>query len=54
MFCAWGAEEHGLIGSTEWVEVQILFISYKELTFLSWEKTSNQLCDGFEKFKDCG
>lgn len=21
VFCAWGAEEHGLIGSTEWVEV---------------------------------
>ena len=21
MFCSWGAEEYGLIGSTEWVEV---------------------------------
>jgi len=22
VFCSWGAEEHGLIGSTEWVEVK--------------------------------
>jgi len=21
VFCSWGAEEYGLIGSTEWVEV---------------------------------
>jgi len=24
MFCAWGAEEAGLIGSREWVEVSLL------------------------------
>ena len=24
VFCSWGSEEHGLIGSTEWVEVSIL------------------------------
>ena len=25
IFCSWGAEEFGLIGSTEWVEVRMRF-----------------------------
>ena len=25
MFCSWGAEEYGLVGSTEWVQVMWYF-----------------------------
>lgn len=28
MFCSWDAEEFGLIGSTEWVEVKNLIIAF--------------------------
>ena len=27
VFCSWGAEEYGLIGSTEWVEVTTLYLT---------------------------
>lgn len=26
VFCSWGAEEYGLVGSTEWVEVSIFLV----------------------------
>ena len=26
MFCSWGAEEYGLVGSYEWVEVKSLIL----------------------------
>ena len=30
IFCSWGGEEHGLIGSTEWTEVTLHSIFNKE------------------------
>lgn len=32
VFCSWGGEEQGLIGSTEWVEVGVCFISSNTYT----------------------
>lgn len=34
VFCSWGAEEHGLFGSTEWVEVIILYATTFDMTCL--------------------
>ena len=30
VFCSWGAEEYGLIGSSEWVEVSIIAVLLQE------------------------
>ena len=53
MFCSWGAEEYGLIGSTEWVEVnpnlpgnslnQILFVLIYDVVKIAQKKKRNQI-----------
>lgn len=35
MFCSWGAEEYGLIGSTEWVEVGKIHILSNQMLDLN-------------------
>nr|XP_015205974.1 PREDICTED: putative N-acetylated-alpha-linked acidic dipeptidase [Lepisosteus oculatus] len=35
MFCNWGAEEHGLIGSTEWVEELIKTLGNRAVAYLN-------------------
>jgi N-acetylated-alpha-linked acidic dipeptidase len=34
MFISWGAEEYGLIGSYEWVDVIMIFLYYSQLEFV--------------------
>ncbi|XP_006824294.1 N-acetylated-alpha-linked acidic dipeptidase 2-like, partial [Saccoglossus kowalevskii] len=35
VFCSWGAEEYGLIGSTEWVEENMKSLSSKAVVYLN-------------------
>ncbi|XP_056014480.1 glutamate carboxypeptidase 2-like isoform X2 [Ostrea edulis] len=35
VFCAWGAEEHGLIGSTEWVEEHMKVLYERAVAYLN-------------------
>ena len=46
MLCSWDAEEYGLMGSWEWVEVHVLFISMPFLTvnLKSVQKSSQMSC----------
>ncbi|MGH0181030.1 UNVERIFIED_CONTAM: hypothetical protein FKN15_005786 [Acipenser sinensis] len=35
VFCSWGAEEHGLIGSTEWVEELVKILGTRAVAYLN-------------------
>ncbi|XP_052275937.1 N-acetylated-alpha-linked acidic dipeptidase 2-like isoform X2 [Dreissena polymorpha] len=35
MFCSWGAEEYGLIGSTEWVEHYVKTLGFRAVAYLN-------------------
>ncbi|CAL1549053.1 unnamed protein product, partial [Lymnaea stagnalis] len=35
MFCSWGAEEYGLIGSTEWVEQYVATLRERAVAYIN-------------------
>lgn len=41
VFCAWGAEEHGLIGSTEWVEVGASLEQFRRKPHVAFQTDGN-------------
>jgi N-acetylated-alpha-linked acidic dipeptidase len=40
VFCAWGAEEFGIIGSTEWVEAQVDLLQQATIAYLNLDMAS--------------
>ncbi|XP_048581460.1 N-acetylated-alpha-linked acidic dipeptidase 2 isoform X2 [Nematostella vectensis] len=41
MLCSWGAEEHGIIGSTEWVEENLKVLESKAVVYLNMDVAVN-------------
>jgi len=39
MYCAWGAEEQGLLGSTEWVETHAIELKQKAVAYINTDGT---------------
>lgn len=40
MFCAWGAEEHGIIGSVEWVEGNLEMLTEEAVAYINLDMAS--------------
>lgn len=40
MFCAWGAEEHGIIGSVEWVEGNLEMLTREAVAYINLDMAS--------------
>ena len=41
MFCSWGAEEYGLVGSTEWVQHRRQQLAARAVAYLNVDLTIN-------------